>query len=74
MFFIPSVINLKYIKVNTMEHGSNLSTGSNMILNRNNSTHKNEGFGEQNADSVEIHIPISFVDDTDMADSLSLKK
>ena len=74
MFFLPSSVNLNFIKVNGIANNSNISTGSNVMMNRNASLHKNEGFGEQNADGVEVHIPISYVDDGDLIDSVAVKK
>jgi hypothetical protein len=73
MFYLPSTVNLHYFKVNSIGQNSNLSTGSNVIINRNVSNHRNEGFGEENSDGTEYHIPISYVDDSDVLDSVALK-
>lgn len=74
MFFLPSKVNLHDIKINTFGNNSNFSTGSNVLLNRNVSTSRNEGFGEHNADGGEFQIPICYVDDSDVLDSVTFKR
>jgi hypothetical protein len=70
MFFLPTKVNLGSIKINEVGLGSNFSIGRTMSIGRNNSTKKNQGFGQQSSDMTSISIPIHIVNDADIIDSI----
>lgn len=73
VFFAPVTVNLLGIKINTLDHVSVMNLGPSQYIDQFISYKRNQGFGEQNGDIVEIIIPISFVLDADINDALSVK-
>lgn len=69
MFFLPSNINIKNMKLNNVDHLGSVSFGSNVKKNRNVSAKKNQGFGQQLADgTIRVFTNANVVDD-DIEDS-----
>jgi hypothetical protein len=73
MFFIPTVVNIGGIKVNSPDHGSAVSFGSNFLVGIRVAGKKNQGFGQQMADFTGAVLPISIIFDDDNIDSSSKK-
>lgn len=73
MFFIPTKINIGDMKINSADHNSPVSIGSNFQVGITVSGRKNQGFGQQSADLSTSTIPIHFVLDEDIVDSPSYK-
>jgi hypothetical protein len=70
MFFLPTKVNLGFIKINEVGLGSNFTIGRTKSIGRNNSTKKNQGFGQQVGDMTSISVPIQIVKDADIIDSI----
>ncbi|EKN70064.1 hypothetical protein BABA_06796 [Neobacillus bataviensis LMG 21833] len=73
MFFIPTVVNIGNLKINSCEHKSTVSIGSNLQSRKNVHAKKNQGFGQQIADFSALVSPIGITFDDDQIDSLSIK-
>jgi len=73
LFFIPTKVNIGGLKINSPDHASSVSIGSNMRVGVNVSGKKNQGFGQQMADFSASAIPIQFILDNDLIDSPSIK-
>jgi hypothetical protein len=73
MFFLPTTINLKGIKLNNVDHLSTVSFNSTMIQNKNVSAKKNQGMGQQLADGTLRAFTISSTIDNELQDSTSQK-
>jgi hypothetical protein len=73
LFFIPTKVNIGGLKINSPDHASSISLGSNMKVGIHVTGKKNQGFGQQMADFSVSAIPIQMVLDTDMFDSPSIK-
>ncbi|GGH73984.1 hypothetical protein JOD43_000182 [Pullulanibacillus pueri] len=69
MNFAPMVVNLLGFKINVMERTATLSFGPIQQMDINNSTKRNQGFGEENGDLTSVNIPIGSVMDQDLADA-----
>jgi hypothetical protein len=67
------VINLLGFKINVLDHASIVNMGPNQYIDHFISYKRNQGFGEQNGDFSPIIIPISYVLDSDINDSSSVK-
>ncbi|MDY0404982.1 hypothetical protein P5G51_005820 [Virgibacillus sp. 179-BFC.A HS] len=68
------VINLRHVKIGVIDGSSSMSLGKAHQTGNNLVNHRNEGFGEQNADGVITSRSISLVDDADFVDSNTTKK
>jgi hypothetical protein len=73
LFFIPTKVNIGGLKINSPDHASSVSIGSNMRVGMNVSGKKNQGFGQQMADFSVSAIPIQFTLDNDLIDAPSMK-
>ncbi|MEH7076008.1 hypothetical protein [Neobacillus drentensis] len=73
MFFLPTTINIKGIKLNNLDHLSNVSFNSTMIQNRNVSAKKNQGIGQQMADGTLRAFTVSSIFENEPQDSRSQK-
>jgi len=73
MFFIPTKINIGDLKINSADHTSPISLGSNFLIGNNVAGKKNQGFGQQSADLSITAIPIHMILDDDCIDSPSVK-
>lgn len=73
MIFSPSIANVLNFKVNVLDRHSQVVYGSSQQADIFLSTKRNMGFGEQNGDLSAVNIPINFVNDTDVADTNSIK-
>ncbi|WP_026565788.1 hypothetical protein [Bacillus sp. UNC41MFS5] len=73
MFFLPTTINLKGIKLNNVDHLNTVSFNSTLIQNKNVSAKKNQGFGQQLADGTLRAFTISSTIDNELQDSMSQK-
>lgn len=73
MIIAPMAINLLGVKVNTLDHDSNVNFGPNQFIDQFTAYKRNQGVGEQNGDISPIYIPISYVIDPDLADSTAAK-
>lgn len=69
-----TTIGLHHLKINTMDRHSTISIGRTIQHGNHVVSHRNEGFGEQNADGVINTMPVSIVEDSDFADAEGLKK
>lgn len=74
MFFIPAIVNIGGIKINSPDHGSAVSFGANFSVGMRVSGKKNQGFGQQMADFTRVVIPIDITLDDDFIDSPSIKE
>lgn len=74
MAFLPTNLQLGYLKINGFGSGSAVSFGDNLIIGRNVVCKKNQGYGEQNSDHTLIQIPIHAIFDADVIDSDVLSK
>jgi hypothetical protein len=73
LIFAPVVINLLGFKINVLDHASIVNMGPNQYIDQFISYKRNQGFGEQNGDFSPVFIPISYVLDSDLNDSSSVK-
>ncbi|MED3561887.1 hypothetical protein BIV60_08010 [Bacillus sp. MUM 116] len=73
MIFAPTEINLLGYKINVFDHASVMNIGANQITDQFISYKRNQAFGEQNGDIVPIIIPISYIFDSDLNDSIITK-
>lgn len=74
MFFLPTTINLKGIKLNNVDHLSTVSFNSTKIQNKNVCAKKNQGMGPQLADGTLRAFTISStIDNNEIQDSVSQK-
>ncbi|PFP23518.1 hypothetical protein COJ96_23855 [Bacillus sp. AFS073361] len=73
MFFLPTTINIKGIKLNNVDHLSSVSLNSTMIQNKNVSAKKNQGIGQQFADGTIRAFTVSSTIDNEIKDSMSQK-
>ncbi|WP_066062850.1 hypothetical protein [Neobacillus soli] len=73
MFFIPTVVNIGNLKINSCEHKSAIFLGSNFVKGKNVRAKKNQGFGQQLADFSTITFPIGITFDDDEIDSPTIK-
>ena len=67
-------INISFTDINTMDKNCSASFSQAYIRNKNVVNKRNEGFGEEAADGVNILNGIQWVDDRDMTDSNAKKK
>ncbi|MGC4377467.1 hypothetical protein WD019_11080 [Fictibacillus sp. Mic-4] len=74
MKFRSTEANISYIKINSLGQHCKFSVGQTAATGIHQTNKKTEGFGEQNADCVRVHIPISFVDDRDIFDCINRKR
>lgn len=74
MAYLPTNLHLGYLKVNGFGSGSSVSFGENMIIGRNVTCKKNQGFGQQNSDFTVVQIPIQTTYDLDIIDSDAISK
>ncbi|MDQ0200125.1 hypothetical protein [Neobacillus ginsengisoli] len=74
MFFIPTIVNIGGIKVNSPDHGSAVSFGFNCLVGIRVSGKKNQGYGQQMADCTKVAVPISIILDDEFLDSPSIKE
>jgi len=73
VFFIPTKVNIGSLKINSPDHLSSVSFGSNLLIGINVSGKKNQGFGQQFADCSLSAIPIQIILDNEIMDSSSQK-
>jgi hypothetical protein len=73
MIIAPMAINLLGVKVNTLDHNSNVTFGPNQFIDQFTAYKRNQGVGEQNGDLSPTYIPISWVVDPDVSDSATAK-
>ncbi|MBU3569115.1 hypothetical protein IUJ58_25310 [Priestia aryabhattai] len=73
MIFSPMVINLQAFKVNVLDNSSVLSIGPNQQLDVFVSYKRNQGLGESNGDFSPSITPFSWIVDSDVNDSNSVK-
>jgi hypothetical protein len=73
MFFLPTTINIKGIKLNNVDHLSTVSFNSTIIQNKNVSAKKNQGIGQQLADGTLRAFTVSSTIDNEPQDSMSQK-
>jgi hypothetical protein len=73
VFFTPLAINILGFKVNSLDNGAVINTGSFLSVDEFLSYKRNQAVGEQNGDFSPINIPISSVIDPDISDSPSAK-
>ncbi|RDI43220.1 hypothetical protein [Falsibacillus pallidus] len=73
MNFAPMVVNFLGFKVNVVDKSAIVNVGPNQQFDIFVSTKWNQGIGEENGDISAVYIPITFVNDTDVNDSNSLK-
>jgi hypothetical protein len=73
MFFLPTTINIKGIKLNNVDHLSTVSFSSTIIHNKNVSAKKNQGMGQQLADGTWRAFTVSSTLDNELQDSTSQK-
>ncbi|WML44930.1 hypothetical protein [Neobacillus sp. PS3-40] len=72
MFFLPTKVNLGFIKINEVGLGSTFTIGRTQSIGRNNSNKKNQGFGQQVGDMTSVSVPIHIVKDADIIDSTTI--
>ncbi|HHY71981.1 MAG TPA: hypothetical protein GX497_01900 [Bacillus bacterium] len=73
MFFLPTNINIKDIKLNNVDHLGAVSFSSTIKQNRNANAKKNQGFGQQHADGAVRVESISFTIDDEAVDFITIK-
>lgn len=73
MFFLPTNINIKDMKINNVDHLSAVSFSSTIKQNRNANAKKNQGFGQQHADGVTRVSSVSYTMDDEIVDSITIK-
>ncbi|WP_423802286.1 hypothetical protein [Neobacillus sp. SAB-20_R2A] len=73
MVFIPTNLNICYLKVGTPDHKSAVSFGQNIYLGINTVGKKTQGFGQQMADDSTTVFPIGIIFDDEMIDMPSIK-
>lgn len=73
MFFLPTTINIKGIKLNNVDHLGAVSFSSTIIQNRNVSGKKNQGIGQQLADGTLRAFTVSSTIDNEIQDCMSQK-
>lgn len=73
VFFGPVLVNMLVFKVNTMDRGATMSLGPNQHIDTFMSNKQNQGFGEENGDLSIMNVPMSLVNDADLADTNSSK-
>ncbi|HHW36587.1 MAG TPA: hypothetical protein GXX18_04985 [Bacillales bacterium] len=66
-----TIIGLYNIQIRTMDRSASLSIGRAQLIGTNTKIHRNEGFGEQNADGVIRIAPVSITEDSDVIDTNS---
>lgn len=66
--FIPTVVNIGGIKVNSPDHGSGVNFGTNFLTGIHVTGKKNQGFGQQMADLSFVTVPIGITFDEDVID------
>jgi hypothetical protein len=71
MYFLPTKVNISGIKLNNVDHLSQVSFGSTIKRNRNVSAKKSQGFGQQMADGCLRIFSVSSTTDNDVLDSAS---
>lgn len=69
-----TTIGLHHVKINTIDGNSTVSIGKKNEHGNHVVNHRNEGFGEQNADEVTQIMPASTVEDSDFTDAENIKK
>lgn len=67
---LPTRIQITHMKTNTIGTGSSMTFGSTIVRNHCSTIKRNNGFGEQNADSVITILPIETIDDRDLIDAV----
>ena len=72
MFFIPTVVNIGGIKINSGDHNGVVSFGANCLIGNKVIGKKNQGFGQQMADCTISIIPIATTLDEDIIDNPSI--
>lgn len=73
MFFLPTTVNIKVMKLNNVDHLSVVSFGTTINQNRNVNAKKNQGFGQQLADDTLRAFTISSTTDNEAQDLMSQK-
>jgi hypothetical protein len=73
MFFLPTNVNIKGMKLNNVDHLSSVSFHSTIKQNRNVSAKKNQGFGQQFADGTIRAFTVTSIIDNDSQDSITEK-
>lgn len=73
MFFLPTTINIKGIKLNNVDNLSTVSFSSTIIQNKNVSAKKNQGIGQQLSDGTLRAFTVSSTLDNELQDSMSQK-
>ncbi|MHC0038044.1 hypothetical protein [Pseudoneobacillus sp. C159] len=74
MYFLPTKIDIKGIKINNVDHLGSVSLSSTIKQNRNVAGKKNQGFGQQMADGCLKIFTISSVNDNESVDSYFQKR
>lgn len=73
MFFLPTTVNIKVMKLNNVDHLSVVSFGTTIKQNRNVNAKKNQGFGQQLADDTLRAFTVSSTIDNEAQDLMSQK-
>lgn len=69
---LPTRIQITHMKTNSIGTGASMTFGSTIVRNHCSTIKRNNGFGEQNADSVITILPIETIDDRDLIDAVSI--
>ncbi|MFM9279132.1 MULTISPECIES: spore germination protein [Paenibacillus] len=73
MNFAPMVLNIGGLKINAIDHAAVVNIGPSEHIDLFVSYKRNQGIGEQNGDISPMFLPVSWVSDTDLLDSNSIK-
>lgn len=71
--FAPMSVNVRQIKVNTIDNGAVLNIGPSQHIDIFITYKRNQGIGEQNGDLSPMSCTYSMVTDMDLIDSPSMK-
>jgi hypothetical protein len=74
MFFLPTTVNIKEIKLNNVDHLGDVSFTTTIKQNRNVNAKKNQGFGQQLADGTIRAFMVTSTIDNEAQDLMSHKK
>jgi hypothetical protein len=74
VFFIPTIVNIGDVKINSPDHTSSINLGPTFLKGINVSGKKTQGFGQQQADATVTVIPIHIILDDDSIDSPNCKQ
>ncbi|EIL85137.1 hypothetical protein P8815_07030 [Bacillus altitudinis] len=69
---LPTRIQITHMKTSSIGTGASMTFGSTIVRNHCSTIKRNNGFGEQNADSVITILPIETIDDRDLIDAVSI--